>query len=266
MRQHLPGAARSLTGATRLLIAAAVAAVIVATALVLGLLHTTPIAAEESAAATTDTLAELPSAKPAELGQPRDPLSIEEYGYAEALAKAALPADATDVAGASGGELLSIDLASMDATTTDRLVAVTYYDYTAGETVVVTVDLYAGTTTGTATSAKLQPPPSPAETYAATDLLIHAQQGKRLATEYAAITGTPISAEAVTATAGSYYDTLPTKVDDDCGEHRCVELQLQEPSGKYLSSIDYVVDLTTKSVIVLNDRTAVSTLSGGKEN
>lgn len=266
MRPHPTGAARSLTGATRLLIAAAVAAVIVATALVLGLLRTTPIAAEEPAAATTDTVAELPAAKPAKLGEPRDPLSIEEYGYAEALAETALPADVTNVAGTPGGELLSIDLASMDSTTTDRLVAVTYYDYTANQTVVVTVDLYAGATTDTSSAAALQPPPSPAETYAATDLLIHARQGRRLATEYTAMTGTPISASALIATGGSYYDTLPSRVDDACGDHRCVELQLQEPSGKYLSTVDYVVDLTDKSVIVLTDRTAVSTLSGGKEN
>jgi hypothetical protein len=266
VRNHALGVARILTGSPRTILAVLLAALVVAAALVTGMLRATPTAAEESGAAPTGSVEELPSGRPAELGEPRDPLSIEEIGYAEHLAAAALPAGSADVTGAAGAELLSVDLASMDPDTTERPVAVSYYDYASDAVVEVTVDLYAGEVSGTTSADGLQPAPTPAETYEATRLLVHSDKAKRVATEYTAMTGDPISADDLIVTGGSYYDSDLTRADDACGAHRCVELQLQEPTGKYLSSADYVVDLSTGEVIVLARRDATSTLLGGRNS
>lgn len=266
MRTNALGVARSLAGSPRTILAALLAVLVVVAALVTGMLRATPTAAEESGDAPAGSVTALPTARPETLGEPRDPLSIAEIGYAEHLASAALPAGATDVSGAAGAELLAVDLASLDPDTTTRPVAVSYYDYATDEVVEVTVELYAGKVTRTTSADGIQPAPSPAETYEATRLLVHSAKAKRVATEYAAMTGEPISADEVIATGGSYYDSDVTGADDACGEHRCVELQLQEPTGKYLSSADYVVDLSTGEVIVLARRDATSTLLGGRNS
>jgi hypothetical protein len=263
---NAPGVARTLISSPRVVITVLAAVLVLLAALILGALRATPIAAEESAAAPVGSVDQLPSAKPAELGEPRDPLSIEEIGYALAIAEESLPAGSTDVTGESGAELLSVDLASMDPTIDTRPVDVTFYDYDADEVVAVTVELYAGEVVDTVSADDLQPPPSPAETYEATRLLVHAVEAKRVRTEYTAITGAAISADNVIATGGSYYDTDAVKADNKCGEHRCVELQLQDPTGLYLSTTDYVVDLSAGEVIVIADRDANSVLSGGKGN
>jgi hypothetical protein len=263
---NAPGVARTLISSPRVVITVLVALMLLLAALVTGALRATPIAAEESAKAPVGSVDKLPSAKPADLGEPRDPLSIEEIGYALGLAEDSLPASSADVAGESGAELLSVDLASMDPTIKTRPVEVTFYDYGNDEVVGVTVELYAGKVTDVSSADGLQPPPSPAETYEATRLLVHSADAKKVRTEYAAVTGAPISADNVIATGGSYYDTDAVKNDDKCGVHRCVELQLQDPTGLYLSTTDYVVDLSVGKVIVIADRDASSVLSGGKGN
>jgi hypothetical protein len=263
---NAPGVARSLVSSPRVVITVLAAVLVVAAALITGALRATPTAAEETSASPVGSVDKLPSGKPADLGEPRDPLSIKEIGYALALAQNSLPASSTDVAGASGAELLSVDLASMDPTTETRPVEVTFYDYGNDEVVGVTVELYAGKVADVVSSDKLQPPPSPAETYEATKLLVHSTEGRRVRTEYASITGSAISADNVIATGGSYYATKAVKTDDKCGTHRCVELQLQDPTGLYLSTADYVVDLSAGEVIVIADRDASSVLSGGKGN
>ncbi|WP_141015201.1 hypothetical protein [Nocardioides sambongensis] len=255
-------AASTLARSPRLLMAAGLAAILLAVAVAMGMWTPTPVAAEDAASAEIDTVDALPATEPDDLRAPRDPLSIEEIGYAEALATDALPSGAETVDGGPGAELLSVDLASTDPETTTRPVEVTFYDYGAGGVVAVTVELYSGKVRGVVEAEGMQPAPSPSETFAATEILIASPEAQKLGTEYTAMTGHLITAEDLIVTGGSYYDTVESPRDDDCGEHRCVELQLQEPSGKYLSTTDYVVDLTTGEVIVLATRDLQSSLGG----
>lgn len=261
MRPMSP-AAPQLLRSPRFALAAVLALGLVAVAVAMRMWHPSPVAADQAVAAQVDTVDDLSSKKPASLGKPRDPLSIDEIGYAEALAAAALPGSARTVADQSGAELLSVDLASPDPDTTTRPVTVTYYDYAADQVLAVTVELYSGKVRGTDAARGLQPAPAPSETYAATALLIESPDGRKLGTEYTAMTGNAISADDLIVTGGSYYATAANKADDVCGQHRCVELQVQEPSGKYLSTADYVVDLSAKKVIVLAVRDISSSLGG----
>lgn len=255
-------AASTLARSPRLVMAIGMAGVLLAAAVAMGMWNPTPVAAEDAVSGQIETVDELPSAKPASFGEPRDPLSIEEIGYAEALASAELPASAEDLGGATGAELLSVDLASMDPSTTSRPVEVSYYDYAGDQVVSVTVELYSGAVLDTLRTDGFQPAPAPSETFTATEILLASPEAKKLGTEYTAMTGHAITAEDLIVTGGGYLDTDVTPLDDECGEHRCIELQLQEPSGKYLSTSDYVVDLSTGEVIVLATRDAQSSLGG----
>lgn len=266
MRHHASGVARTLAGSPRLVLALLAAALVVAAAILTGVLRATPTVAEESAAAPSGTVPSLPSGKPDRFGKPRDPLSIPEIGYATALAAPALPASATTLSGAPGAELLAVDLASSDPTIETRPVAVDYYDYAADRTVVVTVELYSGKVVDVVAADELQPPPSPAETFEATRLLIGSKEGERVRTEYVSTIGEPIRASDLAITGGAYLDTASTKKDDACGVQRCIELQLQAPDGKYLSTSGFVVNLSTGDVLALRQASATTTLSGGKAN
>lgn len=254
--------ASTLARSPRIVMAAGLAALLLAVAVAMGMWDPTPVAAEDAVSATVETVDELPSGKPADLGEPRDPLSIEEIGYAQALATAALPTGTESVTGAPGAELLTVDLASPDPDIATRPVEVAFYDYAADRVVAVTVELYAGKVTGTVTAEAVQPAPTPAETYAATELLLASDDARKVASEYTAMTGHAITADDLIVSGGSYLDTAESDLDDVCGEHRCIDLQLQEPSGKYLSTTDFVVDLSAGEVIVLNDRDAQSSLGG----
>lgn len=266
MPAHPSGAARTPAWTPRLVITAVLAALIVAGALVTGLLRPTPTVAEESAA-SSDRITRLPQGRPAELGEPRDPLSIEEIGYAVELATRALPAGTEGVSGAPGAELLSVDLASMKPDTTERAVAVSFYDYAANRAVSVPVELYAGAAGEPRTATKLQPAPNRRETAYATELLVRDEAGQRIVTEYTALTGRALVPSDLIASAGTYYDDVSTEADDVCGEHRCVQLLLQEPTArKYLSTGGLAVDLTAGTVLEVKDLSnvdAADALTGG---
>lgn len=258
--------ARSLVGSPRFLLSLFLAALVVAGAFAIGALRATPTAADESNASPDGTVSALPSARPADLGRPRDPLSVAEIGYAVALAGSGVPAGATALDGTKGPELLSVDLASTDPTIKTRPVAVEYYDYAADQVLVVTVELYSAVVTEVASSKKLQPAPSPAESFEAARLLITSAAGERIRTEYQATIGKPITAGDLTITGGSYTNTAASKADDVCGADRCVQLQLQGPDGKYLSTAGLVVDLSSGKVINLRSQDVTDVLSGGKAN
>ena len=266
MRHSSDDVLRSLVRSPRFLLVLLLAALLVAGTFATGALHATPTAAEENQAAPEGTVAALPTSRPADLGKPRDPLSIKEIGYATALAAKGVPAGATALDGTRGPELLAVDLASTDSTITTRPVAVEYYDYASDQLVVVTVELYSAKVLDVSSSKKIQPAPSPAEAYEAARLLITSAAGERIRTEYEATVGKPITAGDLTVTGGSYYSTPATKADDACGPNRCVQLQLQGPDGKYLSTAGLVVDLSAGKVLVLAKQDVTDVASLRKAN
>lgn len=202
-----------------------------------------------------EVLDALPTARPASIGAPRDPLSIDEIGYAQALAGPSLPEGATDAFGEPGAQVLGVELAIYDPAVDARIVDVSHYDYTSDQLVVTTIDIGAGAVVESVAAAEVQPPPAPDETSAAAELLVSSPEGEALLTEYLVTTGKPLVLDDLVVTGGSYLATAETDLDDACGVHRCIELQMKEPGGLYLTALDFVVDLSAGEVIVLDHDT-----------
>ncbi len=194
----------------------------------------------------------LPTGRPESIGAARDPLTIEEMGYAQALAEPSVADDATDAFGEPGAQPLGVELAMYDPSVDGRVVEVSFYDYTSDQLVVATVDVGAGDVVAVETATEVQPPPAPDETTAAAELLVASPEGEPLLAEYLVTTGAVLSLDDVVVTGGSYLATAATELDDACGLHRCIELQLKEPGGLYLTALDFVVDLSAGEVIVLD--------------
>ncbi|MFI5430071.1 hypothetical protein [Aeromicrobium sp. UC242_57] len=194
---------------------------------------------------------ELPTKRP-DLGDSRDPLSTNETGYAIHLASTAtsIPDDATDVRGESGPEFLYADLPD-DVDGTGRKALVVLYDYTGNKTYHQLVNLKTGDVTSKS-AQRLQPPPSPDEAKTATTIAINADPALPFSTQFAESEGVPlISSEQVGYVAGAWTFDGTTVRGKSCGTDRCVQLMVKTTSGIYLSTLDFVVNLSTGDVISL---------------
>lgn len=205
------------------------------------------VGGDASTPETLDTVTERP-----ELGAPRDPLSGAELAYALHLATsdASVPADVTSVDGSAEPQVLSVDVATRDVDSTDRVVDVVLYDYTSDRTFLQAVDLGAGTVESSAASG-VQPPPSGEEVDHAFGLLLaDAAASAGVRAEFAAVTGGDLtSADQLGVTGGSFVPDASTVGAEVCATDRCVEMQLRVPGGGYLDTTSFVVDLSSRSVI-----------------
>lgn len=192
----------------------------------------------------------LPTTRPP-LGEIREPLSAEETGYAihVAVTDASVPADATDVNGEDGPEILYADLPeSLDGTF--RAAVVMLYDYTGDQAYQQLVDLEEGAVVTSTSTPNLQPPPSSDEADTAMNLAIGSQTKLAFLDEFEAAQGVPlISTEQVSYVAGSFIYDKTTKTGKECGAQRCAQLMVQTASGGYLSTWDFVVNLSTQSIV-----------------
>lgn len=188
---------------------------------------------------------------------PDAPLSSAERGYAVRLALATLPDTARDVLDAPGAEVLAAELPAEPAPGDERLVQVSLYDYRAGRLHQVTVDLTDGWGTNDRTARGLQLPPSAAETQVAFDLALAAWPALPFLGEFRSLTEAPLlTIEQVRVVAGTW---LPGGAVGDaevtdatgCGPDRCLQLLVALPSGQYLSTGDFVVNLSTRTVVDL---------------
>ncbi|MGH1563717.1 hypothetical protein [Mumia sp. DW29H23] len=224
----------------------ALVALVVAVVLALAVVVTIRLADDVDAApkkpeGTLTTRAALPTARPGTIGEPRDPLSLAEIGYAKHLAETdpSMPDGVRDVLGQPQAELLAVDLATMDDGTRRRLVDVVLYDYARDQVVVQTVDLDAGEVTGT-DRLRSQPPPSPGEIEHALDLVLESIVGEHLRADYLLATGEELDPGTLMPSGG---------VVECAGRHRCIELQIRVPGGDYLAASGLVVDLSDGAVL-----------------
>jgi hypothetical protein len=193
----------------------------------------------------------LPTSAPSELGEPREPLSAEETGYAIHLAESVIPDGATDVYGAEGAEFLYADLPE-DLESTDRQAVTVHYDYTSGTTYQSVVDLASGDVVDTTATTGLQPPTSSDEADAAIALAIASEKKLGFMEEFESAQGVPlISPDQVTYVAGTFLFDGSTTTGQECGEDRCAQLMVQVANGGYLSTWDFVVNLSTKSIVTI---------------
>ncbi|WP_300680459.1 hypothetical protein [Nocardioides sp.] len=190
---------------------------------------------------------------PPRLRAARAPLSTDERGYAVRLALGTLPPTSRDVDGQAGAEVLLADLPLVPTERSRRLVEVVLYDYTDNTTRQATVDLSSGTVASTHSARGVQLPPTPAETGIALQTALSATPHPRFVAEYRSLTHTPlVTAEQVHAIGLTWRSTaaaLDTTVSGACASHRCVRLQIDLPSGRYLDTSDFVVDLTVRRLI-----------------
>lgn len=199
-------------------------------------------------------VADVPTARPAKLGAPRDPLSLAEWGYAKHLAetKGSIPADATNAAGDAGVEFLSANLPTTDVDATHRLVTVSLYDYTGNAQHDVVVDLTDGDIVSAASASGVQSPTTLTESAEAIDLFLASPKSANVKAQFKQRTGSDLtSPKQVTYTGGSFTATSSVVGAEKCGDHRCVQMQIQGPDGVYLATADFVVDLTARSVITI---------------
>ncbi len=204
----------------------------------------------------------LPETAP-RLREPNAPLSSAERGYAIHLARAAMPSDAHDVLGKPGGEVLAADLPPLTERTSSRLVAVAVYDYTADRLHQLVLDLTHRTVLSDQSVAGLQLPPTAAEAAIALDLAMKADPEPTFVAEYRKTTGNPLLTPAqVHVVAGVWRPLAPSGGEEQataaCGQDRCLQLLIAVPSGQYLGTQDFAVNLSTHSVL--------STQEPGNEN
>lgn len=182
------------------------------------------------------------------------PLSVAERGYAIRLAQEAMPASARDVLGNRGGEVLIADLPPVEDRGIGRRVAVSVYDYSTDRLHQILVDLSTASVVRSREASGVQLPPSIAETAIATQVALAADPAPAFVEEYRRVTGASlVVAEQVHAVAGVWRNVVdaaapdgPTKV---CGVDRCLQLQLALPSGQYLGTQDFAVDLSSRTVL-----------------
>ncbi|MFS3129368.1 hypothetical protein ACLM5J_13280 [Nocardioides sp. Bht2] len=191
-----------------------------------------------------------PTQRP-ELSAPRDPLTGAEVGYAVHLAAtdASLPRSATDVTGDNGAEVLTVELPA-EVVPDRRLAVVGLYDYTAGQGYQQTVDLGSGQVRSTRNLAEAKI--SADEARVAVQLAIDHDPALTFTAEFQAAQGTPlVSADQIGYAAGAFTFDGSTAGGDRCGAHRCAQLLLRLPNGTYLTTTDFVVDLSARAVVRL---------------
>lgn len=196
----------------------------------------------------------LPADRP-KLRESRAPLSPEEVGFAVRLATQAdsLPPAATDVRGKPGAQFLYADLPRLSEANGDqRLVVVMLYDYTSDRAYQVLVNLNTEHATSTDSAADLQPPPAADEADAAVQLALESKIDLAFRSEFESSNGIPLlSPDQVSYKAGAWLYDESTPGGEKCRKHRCLQLLIRDSSGAYLDTVDFVVDLTNKSIVQL---------------
>lgn len=188
------------------------------------------------------------------LRAPHEPLSSAERGYAIHLARESMPAKTRDVLGMPGGEVLAADLPPLAERTSARLVTVAVYDYTSDRLHQMVLDLTNRKVLSDQSVPGLQLPPTMAETTVALDLAMRATKPPAFFAQYREITGNPLATpEQVHVVAGVWRAADETTASENateiCGRHRCLQLLLALPSGQYLDTQDFAVDLSGRTVL-----------------
>lgn len=196
---------------------------------------------------------QLPTSRPA-LRDARDPLSVEETGYAIDIATRdpELAAGAMNVRGEAGWEMLAVDIPDDDVDNKSRRAVVTLYDYASDTTVVQLVDLSKGRVTKSRSVGRLQRPPSADETNAAVTIALAANPPLTFRADFEASEGVPlVSPKQISAVAGVWTHDGVARAGDECGKQRCVRLIVATTAGRYLDTTDFVVNLSRRDIVRL---------------
>ncbi|MFC6343527.1 hypothetical protein ACFP8W_16195, partial [Nocardioides hankookensis] len=95
-----------------------------------------------------------------------------------------------------------------------------------------------------------QSPTTATEADVAMDLLLESPLAAPVAAAFAEQgAGRLTRKDQVSYAGGSYKPSPGVQGADACGAHRCVELQIQAPNGRYLTTSGFVVDLSAGTVL-----------------
>jgi hypothetical protein len=187
-------------------------------------------------------------------GAGRDALTPGELAQARDLAlDADLRAETTDVTGAPGPEVLSVQLPETDGEQAPRRAALLLYDYRGDRLLKRVVNLTAGRVESTFAGSGRQPPPTTREVGVATDLLWHDGAAAILRDRFRQATGTTLTSPAQLSTVAQTFTANPADRGPaaGCGTHRCLMLLARPPERPFLDLTDLVVDLSAGTVVRL---------------
>ncbi|MCR1786494.1 hypothetical protein KVF89_28425 [Nocardioides carbamazepini] len=239
----------------RHLLASAVAAVVLVAGSLFLLWTPSPGAPAHGSASSSDEFevagdGTLPEKRPP-LREQGAPLSTAERGYAIGLALASLPDSGRDVLDEARAEVLAADLPAVDLRDGRRRVQVTAYDYDDDRLHQILLDLPTGRVISEEALTGVQPPPSTAETQVALDLALTAMPAPAFVDQFRQLTGAPLLAADEVRVIGAAWapeDGGGSSATRTCGTERCVQLLVALPSGQYLSTDDFVVNLSRRAV------------------
>lgn len=199
---------------------------------------------------------ELETKRPS-LNDSRDPLSTEETSYAIHIAStdSSIPQNATNVSREPAPEFLYADISDADVDAGGRTALVVLYDYSGNKTYHQLVDLKAGKVTRSRSAARLQPPVSADEAKTAITIAINSDERLPFLKQFEESVGVPlVSPEQVSYAAGAWTYDETTARGSSCGVERCARLVVSTPSGAYLGTTDFVVNLSTGKTITLETK------------
>jgi hypothetical protein len=206
-----------------------------------------------SAALTTPAAAlptGMPTERPDKFGAPLDAASLEEFGYARALANAEEAASATRADGTAGYEFLTLDIPE-GVSAGERILEIQSYDYSSSELVSQMVDLIAASVTETRASGA-RPAPSDREGLLAMSLLIDSDAAAVIREKFAELTGEALTSPAqLDYVPASNVPAIAMRSVPDCATDRCITFQGRSLDGVWLYLSQIVVNLTDKTVHTL---------------
>ncbi|MFI6815366.1 hypothetical protein ACIBG7_23360 [Nonomuraea sp. NPDC050328] len=175
---------------------------------------------------------------------PGDPLTPDEVRRAGEIAGASSRAHMA----AGRVELLYVERDDDKAAEPNRRAEAYLYDYAEDAVIVRTVDLGRGTVVRESKGTGVQPPPSKREEVRAAELLLaHPKLGKGVRSEFRKAAGRELRSAADLSLRGLIFRDK----QGACRTHRCVRLFVRLPDGRFLDTSRIVVDLSAKTVHIL---------------
>ena len=197
--------------------------------------------------ASPQTPVPAPAVEAATYDQP----TVDEIAYVRYLvSQDPSYAGTASVDGGDGAQYLSADLADPSLTADgDRRYTLFYFDYAADALLHYTVNVATGTVESVTEGTGVQPAPTDQETLLAYQLLLADPLGQGIKDEFRAATGEELTDPAQTTYAAHSYTAGPADLGAEaCGVQRCVQLLVEAPTGQYLTTTPFIVNLSAQTV------------------
>lgn len=188
-----------------------------------------------------------------------DPLTSQEIDRARAAAMTGQPLARAEEGRPEVAFLYAQRLDDKDAETGPRTAEVRLYDYRTDELVIQHVDLASGKVVKTQRVRDRQPAATPDELRRATTLILaDAKLGKGLRAQYQAAVGRPLGSASDLHMRGFVFGAARAagagnaSAFRECGRHRCLQVSLKLPGGRWVDMTRIVVDMSAQQILIIN--------------